>query len=409
VWRHFGRIVRHSGRDEGRLIRIEDWVLRILHVIRGLANSSGTTHIVGPLSEAQARLGHAVTVMHVRKGREAVVEPDSDLVCSRCFAETLRMGHLGPSLGLARALRREIRGFDVAHIHAVWNFPTWWAMRTALQAELPFMVAPQGSLEPWAYAHGRPLRRLWARWLELPLLARATRLQALTQAEVAQCRSFLPETPTVVIPNGVSEDWLESEPGQEDLAGRLGLPAGSRTLLFLSRVHPKKGLDVLLGAFAQAAPAGWTLVVAGGDAGSGYGERMRVLAGELGLGERCRFIGELRGEEKRAVLHGADAFALTSYSEGLPVAVVEAMACRLPVLITPGCNLPEVAERKAGLVVGPTVEAVAAGIGELVADPQRLLGWGEQGQTLVRERFTWPRIARECIAVYEQMVAGDER
>lgn len=156
-----------------------------MHLIRGLANSSGTAHIVVPLSEEQARLGHSVTVMHVRKGVQALVEPDPALVTSRCFAESPPMGHLGPSLGLARALRREVSGFDVVHLHAVWNFPTWYGMRSAQRAGVPYIVAPQGSLEPWAFAHGRPLRRLWARWLELPLLAQATRLQALTETEAA--------------------------------------------------------------------------------------------------------------------------------------------------------------------------------------------------------------------------------
>ncbi|QVL50075.1 MAG: glycosyltransferase [Thiocapsa sp.] len=377
--------------------------MQILHIIRGLANSSGTTHIVVPLSEAQARLGHAVTVMHVRKGAEPLVEPDPALVASRCFSESPPMGHLGPSLGYARALRHEIAGFDVVHLHAVWNFPTWYGMRTALRAGVPYMVAPQGSLEPWAFGHGRALRRLWARWLELPLLARATRLQALTETEASQMRAFGLEVPAAIIPNGVGTDWLEGERG--DLAGRLGLPAGTRTLLFLSRVHPKKGLDVLLRAFAAAALEGVVLVVAGDDAGSGYAGQMRALAAELGLDERCRFIGEVRGEEKRALLLGADAYALTSHSEGLPVAVVEAMASALPVLITPGCNIPQVADVGAGLIVPPEVEAVADGLRTLFADPARMRAWGEQGRALVRERFTWPEIARQTVEVYREMVA----
>lgn len=378
--------------------------MRILHVIRALANSSGTTHIVVPLSEAQARLGHTVTVIHVRKGAEPLVEPDPALVQSRCFAESPPMGHLGPSLGLARALRREIAGFDVVHLHAVWNFPTWYGMRAALRAGVPYLVAPQGSLEPWAFAHGRRLRRLWARWLELPLLARATRLQALTETEAAQMRAFGLQVPAAIIPNGVSMDWLEGERG--DLAARLGLPAGTRTLLFLSRVHPKKGLDVLLRAFAQAALKDVVLVIAGDDAGSGYAGQMRALAAELGLKGRCRFIGEVRGAEKRAVLSGADAYALTSHSEGLPVAVVEAMASALPVLITPGCNIPQVAEAGAGLIVAPEVDAVTVGLQTLFADAAGLRQLGERGRALVRERLTWPEIARQTLETYSDMVSS---
>ena len=384
--------------------------MKVLHVIRGLANSSGTTHIVVPLSEAQARLGCKVTVMHVRKGAEHSVEPDAALVKSFCFRETPPMGHLGPSLGFARVLRQEIRNFDVVHLHAVWNFPTWYGMRTALRAGVPYMVAPQGSLEPWAYAHGGPLRRLWARGLELPLLKRAFRLQALTETEAVQMQAFGLNVPATIIPNGVTLDWLKADPDMSpSLATRLQLPLGSRTLLFLSRLHPKKGLDVLLRAFAAASLERVVLVVAGDDAGSGYGREMRALAAALGLEARCRFIGEVRGEEKRAVLRGADAYALTSYSEGLPVAVLEAMACGLPVLITPGCNIPQVAALgpkgvPAGLIVAPDMAAVTAGLRTLFSDQEQMRAWGEQGQNLVRERFTWPEIARQTIAVYQRMI-----
>jgi poly(glycerol-phosphate) alpha-glucosyltransferase len=377
--------------------------VRILHVIRGLANSSGTTHIVVPLSEAQARLGHSIHVMHVRKGNEALVEPRPDLVTSHCFAETPSMGHLGPSFGLACALRRHIASFDVVHLHAIWNFPTFYGMRCALRHRVPYIVAPQGSLEPWAYAHGGWLRRLWARGLELPLLTRATRLQALTPTEAAQMRAFGLHGPVSLLPNGVNERWLASPPRPGALASSLHLPPGSRTLLFLSRLHPKKGLDLLLAALAIAALPNLFLVVAGDDAGSGYGEQMRTLAASLGISHRCRFLGEVKGERKQALFQGANAFALPSHSEGLPVAVLEAMASALPVLITPGCNLPQVAEARAGLVVAAETGALATGLASLFADGASLPAMGARGRELVRSCFTWPQIARASINIYTEM------
>jgi|688.fasta_scaffold03483_6 glycosyltransferase involved in cell wall biosynthesis len=377
--------------------------VRILHVIRGLANSSGTTHIVVPLSEAQACLGHAVCVMHVRKGNEILVEPRPDLVTSLCFAETPPMGHLGPSLGLARALRRHIASFDVVHLHAIWNFPTWYGMRRALHSRVPFIVAPQGSLEPWAYAHGGRLRRLWAQRLELPLLARSTRLQALTTTEADQMAAFGLNVPMALLPNGVEKHWLECTPRPGALAARLHLPPGSRTLLFLSRLHPKKGLDLLLKAFAASLPTNLVLVVAGSDAGSGYGEQLRALAGSLGIANRCFFLGEVKGEQKRALFQGADAFALPSHSEGLPVAVLEAMASALPVLITPGCNLPQVAEARAGLVVPAETGCLATGLTALFADEGSLRAMGARGRDLVRTHFTWPQIANASISIYTEM------
>lgn len=377
--------------------------MNILHIIRGLTNSSGTTHIVGPLAEEQAKLGHQVSVYYVEKQREEAVTPDPALVRSRAFPVTMIDGHPGVSLPLARALARDAATFDVIHIHAVWNFPTLMGMRAARRADVPYIVAPQGSLEPWALASGSSVRQLYARRVEAPLLRQASRLQALTANEARQFRDFGLDVPAAIIPNGVSPDWLSSQ--HRSLADDLGLPEGSRTLLFLSRVHPKKGLDVLLRGFARAADSlrDVVLVVAGHDAGSGYRAEMQGLAHELGLDARCRFIGEVAGERKRDVLAGADAFALTSHSEGLPVAVLEAMASALPVLITPGCNLPEVSESGAGLIVAPEPGAVAAGLAELIANADAAAQRGAAGRSRVAERFTWPRIAQQTIEVYADM------
>src|SRR5690606_9908530 len=110
---------------------------------------------------------------------------------------------------------------DVVHIHAVWNFPTWYTMCAARREAVPYMVAPQGSLDPWAFGHGHWIRRLHARLLEKPLLNRATCLQALTFAEQEQFRDFGLNTPSVVIPNGVPVDWLQ--PRQSKLREILGI------------------------------------------------------------------------------------------------------------------------------------------------------------------------------------------
>lgn len=374
--------------------------MKILHVIRGLTNSSGTTHIVGPLAEEQARLGHSVCVYYVDKPPYEPITPSPDLVRSRSFPVTVLRKHPGVSIPFAHAIDRDIRRFDIAHVHAVWNFPSFYTMRAAAAAGVSYMVAPQGSLEPWALAAGSPMRRAYARHIEGPLIRRASGMQALTQDEARQFEQFGYDGPISIIPNGVAPDWLTPERGS--LARDLDLPEGAQTLLFLSRVHPKKGLDVLLRGFASFATAApnVTLVVAGDDSGSGYLDAMKQLVMDLGISQKCRFLGEVAGTHKRRVLAGADAFALTSHSEGLPVALLEAMACALPVLITPGCNLPEVAEADAGVVIRPAGDAVAAGLCALFASDADLRRRGTNGRALIATRFTWPHIARQTLAAY---------
>lgn len=377
---------------------------RILHVIRGLTNSSGTTHIVGPLAEAQTKLGHSVSIRFVDKPPFPSTIPDPNLVDTKSFPVTMLRGHPGVSIPFARAIEAEIRSFDIVHVHAVWNFPSFYAMRAADRAGVPFMVAPQGSLEPWALAAGSPIRRAYAAGVEGPLIRRATHMQALTANEAQQFRQFGYKGPISIISNGVSEDWLTLERGS--LARDFGLPSGARTLLFLSRVHPKKGLDILLRAFSvisPQAPDAW-LIVAGSDAGSGYLAEMKRLSGELNIEQRCRFVGEVSGQQKRRTLGGADIFALISHSEGVPIAVLEALAAGLPVIITSGCNLAEVAEIGAGLVIPPTTEAAVSALKAFLIDADDLAARGSAARRLAAERFTWPLVARKTVEAYATMI-----
>ncbi len=258
--------------------------MRVLHVVRGLANSSGTTHIVVPLAEEQARQGARVSVYYVAKGREAPVLPDPALVESHCFAQSLPGSNPGFSFSFARAMRANAGSFDIVHAHAVWNFCTYWTMRAAYEAHVPYVVAPQGSFEPWALAQSAMKKRLLGPLTEVPLFNRAAALQALTETEAVQFRRYGLTAPAVVVPNGV--DPAKFDRCAPPLARQLGLAPGTATLLFMSRLHPKKGLDILLAAFALIAVAlpRLTLVVAGNDAGSGYADELKRLAAALGIG-----------------------------------------------------------------------------------------------------------------------------
>jgi poly(glycerol-phosphate) alpha-glucosyltransferase len=384
----------------------EPETLKILHVIRGLANSSGTTHIVNPLAEAQARLGHSVRVLYVDKPPMSAVLPDPVLVESMGFARFLPLDNPGLSIGLARVMPGHVDWADVIHVHAIWNFPTFWAMRCADRAGKPYMVAPQGSFDPWAMRQNALGKRIYGALTELPLLRRATCMQALSAKEAAQFRAGGLNGPVEIIPNGIAAGMFDDAAARGSLATSLGLPAGSRTLLFLSRVHPKKGLDLLLRAFAAVADrfSDVYLVVAGHDAGSGYKAQMEALAGELGIAERCRFIGEVAGEVKRDCLMSADAWALISHSEGLPVAAVEALGAGLPCVLSDECNLPEVAENDAGWVVKPDADAAAEALTELLGDPLLTAARGKRARQLVAERFTWDRIAARTVEVYAGLV-----
>jgi glycosyltransferase involved in cell wall biosynthesis len=376
--------------------------LNILHVIRGLANSSGTTHIVGPLAEAQARQGHSVKVLFVDKPGCPPIVPDPSLVESQGFPMTVPTEHVGWSWPFARALPSAVRDADVVHIHAIWNFPTWWAMREARRAGVPYFVAPQGSLEDWALGRSRRLKALYASVAEKPYFDRAAAMQALTATEAAQCRKFGIKAPVTILPNGVDLATVDRQLQRPDLRMELSLPADSVLFLFIGRLFPKKGLDLLIPAFGKLAAtrADVFLIVAGHDSGSGYRAEVAQLALTHGVAPRTRFLGEVCGDRKFAILRGADVFVLSSHSEGLPVAVLEAMACRCPVVITRNCNVPEVKDRDAGWLVEANIDSVFSGLSEASASPVECRRRGENARSLVEANFTWDRIALESIRFY---------
>jgi glycosyltransferase involved in cell wall biosynthesis len=265
--------------------------MNILHVVRGLANSSGTTHIVGPLAEAQARLGHDVSVYCVSKPGEEAVLPDDSLVESVEFPMTVRSRHYGLSLPFARELQNRIKQFHVVHIHAIWNFPTWWTMRCASRAGVPFIVAPQGSLEDWALGRSKRLKQLYARVFEKRLFDRASRIHAVTACEVRQSHRYGIQAPTMILPNGVDSTVVESDVEPANVRAELGLPQNELLVIFLGRVFPKKGLDLLIQALSDVTKSrrDVTLLIAGHDAGTGYLNDVKKLIRASGACDRFAF------------------------------------------------------------------------------------------------------------------------
>ncbi|HEU5396360.1 MAG TPA: glycosyltransferase, partial [Verrucomicrobiae bacterium] len=264
-------------------------------------------------------------------------------------------GVVGPAaFGFSPGLRRRLEGWrgQVIHSHGLWMYPGVAARQAAIQHGCRLVISPHGMLEPWATRHSGWKKRLAGRFFENKNLRRADCLHALCRAEAENFRGYGLKNPVAVIPNGVRiEDF--SAPA-DDRALRKKFPAldGRRRILFLSRLHPKKGIVELLQAWRRMARdfAGWQLVVAGGG-DVRFEEQLKTVAGPQN--SSVVFTGPLFGETKRQILAGADVFALPSFSEGFSVAVLEAAASGLPVLLTRECNFPELAGAGAAVEIAP--------------------------------------------------------
>jgi poly(glycerol-phosphate) alpha-glucosyltransferase len=291
-------------------------------------------------------------------------------------------------------------------------YPSVAATRWAARWKRPLVVSPHGMLDLWAVRNSAWKKRI-AGWLfENRHLRRAACLHALNDAEYDAIRAYGLANPVALIPNGVDPLAPDKSHALPEWAAGL---ENERILLFLGRLHPKKGLANLLRAWARAhrdtsaSAEAWRFVIAGWDQG-GHEFELRGLAQALGLGERVLFVGPQFEARKAASLARADAFVLPSLSEGLPMAVLEAWAHSLPVLMTPQCNLPEGFAAGAAMEIAPDAEPMAETLALFLGLPEHeRRAMGERGQRLVEERFAWESIAARMAKVYRWLIEGGEQ
>lgn len=303
---------------------------------------------------------------------------------------------------LARALETAIDETDILHLHQVWDYPLYAAARLARQRGKPYVVSPRGIFNhPWRYAGLK--KQLYLRLIALPFLNAASVIHAVVPAELSGFRQVGIKAPYVVIPNGINPGEFEKMPHPNYAEDLWPLLKGRKVVLFLGRLSPEKGLDVLVGSWrfvAKEEPSAF-LVLAGPD-NKGYGATIKMLAGKCDLDKKVLFTGMVQGKEKRALLGRADLLVLPSYSETIGMVVLEALASVKPCVITTGCNFPEVQEVGAGYVV-PTGDKAALSNALLkmlaLSDAQRQ-EMGGRGRQLVMKEYTWDTIARKMLTVY---------
>ena len=215
------------------------------------------------------------------------------------------------------------------------------------------------------------------------------------------------ETPVAVAPNGIEPAPFEALPDPTEFIQRYPVLKGKRIILFLGRLHAKKGLDILARSFSTIAKRFEDIVLlVVGPNKFGTREKMESILSSENLLSRTVFTGLLTGEDKLAAINCADLFVLPSHSEGFAITVLEAMAARLPVVITKGCEFNEVSEHGAGLVVEADEGQIAEAITMLLSDADLCKRMGRQGHKLVTERYTWQVAAAMMSDIYKALVAG---
>jgi glycosyltransferase involved in cell wall biosynthesis len=363
--------------------------MRIAHVTSGLVRSAaGVRAVIMQLARSQAKAGHEVCVFGLDDPDLPSQRHDWDGLAFRAFPV------YGPRLiGFAPGLENGLADFtpDIVHLHGLWQMPGHGVLKWHRRSQIPFLISPHGMLAEVALRYSPAKKRL-ARWMYQDAVFGATwGLHATSDIELAEIRNYGLTQPVAVIAHGVDV------PPAEVLAG----PAKRRTVLSLGRIHPKKGLDILIAAWAgvEADFPDWDLLIAGPDE-KGHLAELRALTARLGL-SRVRFQGPVFDEGKVALMAGSALFALPTRSENFAMTVVESLAAGTPVLSSKGAPWAALDAQRCGWWIDGTVDSFAAGLRGAMSLPMpELAAMGLRGRDWMERDFSWDAAATRMIAAY---------
>jgi glycosyltransferase involved in cell wall biosynthesis len=369
-----GFLVDSISRDAGGLFQ------SVRGLAKAVASTNATVHVFG-ISDEQSALDS-------QEWRPLSVQTFRPQLRAWGYANQLVPAMLGADL-------------DLLSVHGLWKYCSLGSRRWHQRTHRPYVIHPEGMLEPWALQNARWKKRIAALLYENQHLREAACLRALSEAEALSFRAQGLSNPICVIPNGVDlPDLSDSNAGSRS--------GNRKTLLYLGRLHRKKNVVNLIHAWnqmfnSQACKSDtWILAIAGWDQ-DGYETQLKRIAAVPSI----VFLGPQFGSEKSRCYRTCDAFILPSLSEGLPMTVLEAWACAKPVLMTPECNLPEGFSAGAALRVGPAPEEIADGLKTIIEmndNDRRTMG--ARGRELVATEFSWPRIGEKMRAVYDWLLGG---
>jgi glycosyltransferase involved in cell wall biosynthesis len=365
----------------------------IVHCIPAITDeSSGPSYSVVRLCQALGPIfGERIVLATLGTG-----ERHRDIPFIREFPRTSYPWRLGRSPEMRRWLRGVAASREAAliHNHSLWMMPNVYAGWAAAKANTPYLVSPRGTLSAWAMRSGSAVKRVFWPLVQRPALNAVTCFHATAEAELADIRRMGFRQPVAVIPNGI------------DLPATLNPgSSGPRTLLFLGRIHPIKGLDLLLGAWraVQDRHPDWVLKLVGPDS-DGYLGQLKVSVERLGA-KRVDFRGEVKGDEKWAAYRAADLFVLPSHSENFGVSVAEALASGLPAVVSKGAPWSGLEANGAGWWVDTSVEGLSRAFDHSMSLPvYALQDMGRRGRAWMERQFSWERIASQMAETYRWML-----
>jgi glycosyltransferase involved in cell wall biosynthesis len=387
--------------------------LKILHVIPSVASRyGGPSQAIYTMCRALQARGTEVLIattnadgskeLPVALGEKIIYQGVATIFFARQWSEALKY-----SRPLALWLERNINNFDLAHIHAVFSHACVAAARACRKNVVPYLVRPLGTLDPWSLKQKSARKRLFWHLGVKQMLAGAAAIHYTSAEEKRLAETELGLFGGVVVPNGLDLSFINRHTEPFDTPqSEIG---HTPYILALSRIHPKKGFELLIESFAALKKSGlfgsWRLVFAG-DGDAGYVDQLKALARRSGLNGDALFVGWLEGNRKYAALKDASLLAMPSYQENFGISLIEAMACGVPVLVSPHVNLaPEIEKAGAGWVAALREDKLANALAEALGNEQERWRRGNNGRELASS-YGAAKVATRLIDLYQNLAAG---
>lgn len=321
------------------------------------------------------------------------------------------------SASFRRWLRANLREYSLIHVHALFSFTSTYAMRLARRRGIPYFAHPIGSLDHWSLQQSAARKQIYLNLFEKKNLQSAARVHFTAKSERDQALQAVALRRPLIVPLGLDLPTLIPT-ARQSFAASLGISESSKIILFLGRLHPKKGIDLLLRALKQQGDTAFHLAIAG-DGDATYLAELKSLIQRLGLTEKVTFTGYLGGQDKCVALQGADLFALTSHAENFGIAVLEALAHGTPVLLCRGVALAhQVQEYGLGWVAEPTVESVSTALHNWTNDRggeannldddaviSTISVSASDCRDYVKAHHNWQSLAQQLLSAYQQTIS----
>lgn len=413
--------------------------MKVLHVIPSVSpQDGGPSFAMHLIVRGLQQAGVQVDVATTESNHEKRVNHDG----ANLFYFHRQSEFYKVSLPLSRWLSSHIRNYDLVHIHALFSYSSYTASRVARKNGVPYIVRPLGVLNRWGMQNRRKLlKRLSFRFIEQRIMRNAAAIHYTSQQERLEAEETGARNESVVIPLAVDLSGFRELRGPERFFEKFAHARSSDIILFLSRLDQKKGLDLLLRAFAthdrrrttedgrqtgdgrrmtdDRGPSSVVglpsssvvgrprpMLVIAGEGDDQFVAGLRRLADELGIADEILWTGFLGGDDKLSALAAASLFVLPSYSENFGIALVEAMAAGLPCVMSDQVGIAvDAKEYDAGLVVPCEVGPLASAMQRLLDDPELRGRLGDNARHLVEDRFSLEAMSNSLVKLYDRVLS----